>query len=154
MDISSILTGGIDKVVDSVGNAIDKLVTSDEERMQLKNALIEAKLKAQLESENNYLKHEQEITQRWVSDNEHTITRLVRPLIVVWAYIMFTAVMISDGNIGQFSIKDAYLPMLETIVVTVTVAYFGSRGVEKTALNIRGRVADKIIAEVNNVQSK
>ena len=46
MNIASILAGGIDKVVDSVGNAIDKLVTSDEERLQLKNALMEAKLKA------------------------------------------------------------------------------------------------------------
>jgi len=151
MNIASILAGGIDKVVDSVGNAIDKLVTSDEERLQLKNALMEAKLKAALESENNYLKHEQEITQRWVSDNEHSITRLVRPLVVVWAYTLLTVVMLADGNIGEFTIKNAYLPMLESIVITVTIAYFGSRGIEKTASNIRGRTADNIVKEVNNV---
>lgn len=139
MDFRSILTGGIDKVVDSVGNAIDKLVTSDEERLQLQNALAEAKIKAALESENNYLRHEEEITKRWVSDNEHLVTRLVRPSMVVWSYFIFTVVMLSDGNVGTFTVNPSYIPMLETIVVTITVAYFGSRGVEKTAKMIKGQ---------------
>lgn len=139
MDFRSILTGGIDKVVDSVGNAIDKLVTSDEERLQLQNALAEAKIKAALESENNYLRHEEEITKRWVSDNEHLVTRLVRPSMVVWSYFVFTVVMLSDGNVGTFTVNPSYIPMLETIVVTITVAYFGSRGVEKTAKMIKGQ---------------
>lgn len=137
MDFKSILTGGIDKVVDSVGSAIDKLVTSDEERLQLQNALAEAKLNATLESENNYLKHEEEITKRWINDNEHFVTRLVRPTMVVWSYVLFTAVMIADGNIGGFVINPAYIPVLETIVITITIAYFGSRGLEKTAKTIK-----------------
>lgn len=138
MDIRSILTGGIDKVIDSVGNAIDKLVTSDEERIQLQNALVEAKIKATLESENNYLKHEEEISKRWLSDNEHMITRLVRPVMVIWSYVLFTAVMLADGNIGSFHIAPSYVPMLETVLVTITVAYFGSRGIEKTTKMIKG----------------
>jgi hypothetical protein len=37
---SSILSGGVDKIVDSVGTAVDSIVTSDEERLILKNELI------------------------------------------------------------------------------------------------------------------
>ena len=150
MDLKSLLTGGIDKIVDSVGNAIDKLVTSDEEREQLKNALVELKLQASLETENAYLKQEQEITKRWLSDNEYAVTRLVRPAIVIWSYTLFTIAALFDGNVGEFSIKPAYLPMIETIVVTVTLAYFGSRGLEK----IKKYSADKVVKEVNDVYSK
>lgn len=140
MDFKSILTGGIDKVVDSLGNAIDKLVTSDEERLQLQNALAEARIKASLESENNYLRHEEEITKRWVSDNEHLVTRLVRPTMVVWSYFVFTVVMFADGNIGEFVINKAYIPVLESIIVTITIAYFGSRGLEKATKMVKGNV--------------
>lgn len=147
MNFGSILAGGIDKVVDSVGNAIDKLVTSDEEKLILKNALAEAKIKAALESENNYLRHEAEITKRWTSDNEHMLTRLVRPFVVAWSYILFTIVMLFDGNVGEFTINPAYIPVLETILITVTVAYFGSRGYEKG----RAIVANKVAKEVRDV---
>jgi hypothetical protein len=37
--LDGLLTGSASKLVDSVGNAIDKLVTSDEERQALKNEL-------------------------------------------------------------------------------------------------------------------
>lgn len=150
MDFKSLLTGGIDKIVDSVGNAIDKLVTSDEERLLLKNALIEAKLKAELESEANYTKIEQEITSRWVSDNEHTLTRLVRPAIVVWSYALFTIVVLFDGNIGDFKVREAYIPIIETTLVTTTIAYFGSRGYEKG----RRYSANRIAREVNDVSTQ
>jgi len=139
MDLSSILSGGIDKIVDSVGSAVDKIFTNDEEKLQLKNALVEIKIKAQLETENNYLKHEQEITKRWQSDNEHIITRAVRPGVVIWSFFLLTVVMVLDGNIGTFTVKEAYIPILETIVITVTIAYFGSRGVEKTAKVIKDK---------------
>lgn len=142
--IKDIFTGGIDKVVDSIGNAIDKIVTSDEEREILKNALVEAKLNASLESENNYLKHEQEITKRWASDNEHIVTRLVRPAIVIWSYALFTIVVLFDGNVGNFTVNPAYIPVLETVLISVTIAYFGSRGYEKG----RKFSADRIVKEV------
>jgi len=140
--ITDIFTSGVGKVVDSVGNALDKLVTSDQEREMIKNELEKIKLNAILETENNYLKHEEEITKRWQSDNEHVITRSVRPGIVIWSFILLSIAMLFDGNsIYGFTltIKEAYIPILETIVVTVVIAYFGSRGVEKTAKHIRNK---------------
>lgn len=128
--LSGIFSSTVGGVVDSVGNAIDKLVTSDSERLQLKNELIkieaEAKLK-ELELENQY---EKEVTQRWVSDNDHWFTRLVRPLSYTWVVFFFTFIMIGDSNFG-FSIKEAYIPVIETLLITMTIALFGSRGVEK-----------------------
>jgi len=138
LNITDIITGGIDKVIDSVGNAIDKLVTSDEERLILKSAMLDAKLKALKVAEEQSLQMEDEITKRWQSDNEHIITRAIRPSVVVWSYVLLTIAMFADGNIGTFQIKEAYIPLLETIVVTVTIAYFGSRGIEKTSRIVKG----------------
>ncbi len=42
-----------------------------------------------------------------------------------------------DGNVGEFNVNQAYIPMLETILVTVTIAYFGSRGVEKVTKTVK-----------------
>ena len=136
-NITDLFSSGIDKVVDSVGNALDKLITNDEEREEIKKELENIKLNAILETENNYLKHEAEITKRWTNDNEHIITRMVRPGIVIWAFVLLSIAMLLDGNLGTITIKEAYIPILETIVITVVVAYFGSRGVEKTAKHIK-----------------
>jgi len=130
-NIASLFASGIDTVVDSVGNALDKLVTSDEERGLIKNELEKIKINAILESENSYLKHEAEITKRWTNDNENLLTRAVRPAMVVWSFILFTIVILFDGNIGEFGVKEAYIPIVETILVTVVVAYFGGRSAEK-----------------------
>jgi hypothetical protein len=78
---------------------------------------------------------ESTITERWKSDNEHPITQLVRPIMVVWSFVLFTAVLLFDGNLGTFVIKPAYFPMLETIMTTIIIAYFGSRGIEKVFKN-------------------
>ena len=131
MNLTSLFTGGIDKVIDSVGSALDNLFTSDEERAAAKIELMKIRQDAHIESFKLANAYEQSIDKRWLSDNEHFITRLVRPAIVIFLFVLFGAVVISDGNIGQFKINPAYIPVLQTLLVTVTVAYFGSRGAEK-----------------------
>ena len=132
MNITSFLTGGIDSVIDSVGGALDKLFTSDEERAKAKNELMKIRQSEHINAIKLGNAYEKTISKRWLSDNEHITTRLVRPLIVIFLYVLFGAVILSDGNIGKFAINTAYIPVLQTLLVTVTVAYFGSRGVEKT----------------------
>jgi hypothetical protein len=47
--------------------------------------------------------------------------------------------MLADGNIGDFHIKQAYIPLLETVVTTVVFAYFGGRSVEKATKVFKGK---------------
>jgi uncharacterized membrane protein (DUF106 family) len=128
---TSIFSSGASKLVDSVGNAIDKLVTSDEEREQLKNEFQKEMNNFNNEIEKKSIEFEQEITKRWTSDNEHIITRLVRPFSYVFVLSLFAIMVIGDGNIGII-IKEPYIPVIETLLTTMTIAYFGSRGVEKS----------------------
>ena len=82
--------------------------------------------------ESKSLEYEKEITKRWESDSEHTITRLVRPVSFIAVLCLFGVMVLFDGNVGEISIKSAYIPVIETLLATMTISYFGSRGVEKT----------------------
>ena len=129
--LSEIFSSTASSVVDSVGTAIDKLVTSDEEKLQLKNELVRIKLEADVKAEEQAFQLDQEITKRWESDNEHTVTRLVRPVAYAWMMFLFSAVMIADGNLFGFKVAEVYIPVIQALLITMTIAYFGSRGAEK-----------------------
>jgi uncharacterized membrane protein (DUF106 family) len=135
---TSIFSSGVDKVVDSVTDGLDKLFTSDEERLQLKNALQVEMNKLKTEMENKSLEYEKEVTKRWTSDNDNMVTRMVRPISYIFVLALFAIMVLTDGNIGEFSINQSYIPVIETLLATMTIAYFGSRGVEKTMKSFKG----------------
>ena len=141
--LSDIFSSTASSVVDSIGNAIDKNITSDEEKLQLKNELIKIKLEASHKAEEQALELDKQITERWKSDNENALTRLVRPAAYAWVMFLFSLVVLLDGNltVGTFTFKvaEAYIPVIETLLVTMTFAYFGSRGVEKVVRYVKGR---------------
>ncbi len=137
MNLTDFLGSSIDKVIDSIGNAADNIFTNEEERKLLQNELEEIRLNAKLQAVDKQIELEKEITSRWKIDSEHIITRAVRPATVLWSYFLFTVVLMFDGNVGEFNVNQAYIPMLETILVTVTIAYFGSRGVEKVTKTVK-----------------
>lgn len=126
-DIFSSSVGG---VVESIGKVADNLITNDAERLQLKNELAKIEAEAKLKEQELEVQFEKEATQRWVSDNDHWFTRLVRPLSYFWVIFFFTFIMLGDSNFG-FNIRDSYIPVIETLLITMTIALFGSRGVEK-----------------------
>ena len=130
---TEIFSGGIDKIVDVTMKGLDSLFTSDDERNQAKIILAKNMNDYALAMEQEAGRFESEITERWQSDNENIITRLTRPAGFIYTYILFGVVMLADGNIGGFQIKEAYIPLLETLLVTYTVSYVGSRGLEKFA---------------------
>lgn len=80
----------------------------------------------------------EEVTKRLSMDNEHTITRLVRPVVYGCMFIMFLSMVFLDGNIGDFSIDKAYVPVIQSLFGTMTVFYFGSRGIEKVMKTFKG----------------
>lgn len=135
---TELFAGGIDKVVSSVGEAADRLITSDEERLTLKNelALIESKarldmVKMGLEAE---AKLEGEITSRWTADmsSDDSMAKRVRPASLIYLLLFMTVIILGDSITElAFDVKDSYVQLIETLLVTVFVAYFGSRGIEK-----------------------
>ena len=128
---SKMVSGGIDKTVDSVGTALDGLFTSDEERLQAKQLITSEMNKFKTTVIEAQGKHDAEITARWKSDNEHSVTRLVRPISYIAVLVVFFIIAFADGNLGDFTLNEKYIPVFEGLLSIMTIAYFGSRGAEK-----------------------
>ena len=128
---SNLATESLGNIISSVGNSIDNLVTSEEEKLAMKNELVMLQLEHTIELHKRSIEVEQEVSARWVSDNEHWLTRLIRPAIVAWIFFLFTVVILLDGNVWGFTINPSYIPMLETTLQTALITYFSGRSVEK-----------------------
>src|SRR6056300_480507 len=117
------LSGG---VIKEVGNVIDKLTTTDEERLEVKKhiqqILEDADTKAQLE-----------VSKRWEADmkSDSFLSKNIRPMILIYLTVIFTVCAFFDGNIGEFHIAEEYIPIFQTLLVTVYGAYFVGRTWEK-----------------------
>lgn len=122
-----LITGGLIK---DIGGVIDKLTTTEEERL-------EAKQKIQQLLEDADKDAQQQVTERWKFDmqSDSFLSKNIRPLVMVFLTTMFTILAFTDGNIGQFSIQKEYIPIFQTLLVTVYGAYFVGRSWEKGKSN-------------------
>ena len=78
----------------------------------------------------------QEVTKRLESDNEHNVTRLVRPVSYAAMFVLYMSCIFFDGNLGEFQIREQYIPSITSLFSTMTIFYFGSRGLEKVMKTI------------------
>ena len=65
-----------------------------------------------------------EVTKRLGMDNEHVITRMIRPVSYAAMFILFMSIVLLDGNLGTFSIDKAYIPVIQSLFGTMTIFYF------------------------------
>lgn len=119
----SLLTGGL---IRDVGNVIDKLTTTDEERLTAKQKIQELLEKADQDAQT-------QITERWKLDmqSDSFLSKNIRPLVLVYLTVIFTALAFFDGNIGGFQVDEAYIPIFQSLLITVYGAYFVGRTWEK-----------------------
>jgi hypothetical protein len=83
-----------------------------------------------LEIDNNELV---EITKRWESDNksDSSLAKNVRPLSLIFLTISLIVFILLDGFDINFGVDSGWIDLLKSLLITVYVAYFGSRGAEK-----------------------
>jgi hypothetical protein len=83
-----------------------------------------------LEKDNNELV---EITKRWESDNksDSSLAKNVRPLSLIFLTISLIVFILLDGFDINFGVDSGWVDLLKSLLITVYVAYFGSRGAEK-----------------------
>jgi len=120
----SLLTGGLIK---DVGNVIDKLTTTDEERLAAKQKIQELLEKADQDAQT-------QITERWKLDmqSDSFLSKSIRPLVLIYLTVIFTALAFFDGNIGGFKVAEEYIPIFQSLLITVYGAYFVGRTWEKS----------------------
>ena len=74
-----------------------------------------------------------EVSSRWRSDmkSDSWLSKNTRPLALIFLTASAVFMMTVDSFHLQFQVDEAWINLLKTLLVTVYVAYFGSRGAEK-----------------------
>ena len=105
---------------------VDEVITSKEEKLQLKNQL------HKIVQEQEAL-IEKEVSKRWVSDmsSDNWLSKNIRPMSLIFITVVFTIISFADGNIGQFTLNQEYRPIYQSLLLLIYGAYYGSRGLEK-----------------------
>ena len=73
------------------------------------------------------------ISTRWSSDmkSDSWLSKNTRPLALIYLTFASTMLMTIDSFHTTFDVDESWVELLKTLLITVYVAYFGSRGAEK-----------------------
>jgi len=121
-----ILNNLFSKVIDNAEGIIDKVVTTDKERDQLKIELEKVLLDAQKEND-------RQISERWKADmmSDSWLSKNVRPLTLMFLVVCTVLVVFIDSGSIAFQVEDKWVDLLQLVLITVIGAYFGGRSIEK-----------------------
>jgi hypothetical protein len=128
--LGTIFSGGAKDLVEGVGNVIDDLHTSKEEKLEA-----EQKIKELVVSYQNTL--EKEISNRWQADmnSDSWLSKNVRPLVLIFLVISTVLLIFIDAGIINFVVEAKWTDLLQLVLITVIGAYFGGRSLEKLKKN-------------------
>ena len=113
-------------LIKDIGQVIDDLVTTDEERLAAKQKVEELLEQADKDAQD-------QVTARWESDmkSDSFLSKNIRPMVLIYLTFIFSVLAFFDGNIGEFSIAEDYIPIFQSLLITVYGAYFVGRTWEK-----------------------
>jgi len=111
---------------DSGGLGIVKNLISSDSSIEPKDKEMALKLLEQDISEMN------NISERWASDmkSDSWLSKNTRPMTLIYLTLAMTIFIVLDSTV-LLEIKTGWVSLLEALLITVYVAYFGSRGAEK-----------------------
>tara|TARA_Y100000004_G_scaffold154035_1_gene178042 strand:+ start:1430 stop:1888 length:459 start_codon:yes stop_codon:yes gene_type:complete len=75
----------------------------------------------------------QEVSKRWAADmqSDSWLSKNTRPLTLVFLTISMVLLIFIDSTGIDFDVDSGWVDLLKSLLITVYVAYFGSRGAEK-----------------------
>jgi hypothetical protein len=123
--LKKLFSSGAKELVDSVGNAIDKIHTSAEEK-----ELVKAEVEKHIL--NYEEKIQQEVTKRWEADMQgNWLSKSVRPISLLFLLFVLTIFTLVDFSFIDLEIKDSWIDLWQLLAITAFGAYFGGRSYEK-----------------------
>jgi hypothetical protein len=124
--LGKIFSSGATALVKGVGEVIDNLHTSKDEKLA-------AELKVKELIANYEVQMEKEISSRWEADmnSDSWLAKNVRPLTLVFLVISTVLLIFIDAGAINFVVEDKWTDLLQLVLITVIGAYFGGRSLEK-----------------------
>lgn len=132
------LFGGVLNKADTI---IDEVITSEEEKEVLKNAMQKMLLDSEAVVQQN-------VTERWKADmnSDSWLSKNVRPMVLIFLVLCTMILVFIDAGFIDFKVEDKWINLLEITLLTVIGAYFGGRSIEK----VRNTNTNNIIIDEEN----
>ena len=123
MDLLSGLFSGLFKSAEGI---LDTTITNKEELQQVKNELEKIINDAEKNASN-------QVTERWQSDNlsDNKLSKNISPLSLIFVTVVFVIISFMDGNLGEFKLNESYIPVYQTLLLSIYGAYFVGRTITK-----------------------
>jgi hypothetical protein len=124
--LASIFSGGATELVKGVGDVIDDLHTSKEEKLA-------AELKVKELVSNYEVEMEKTITKRWEADmnSDSWLAKNIRPMTLAFLVVSTVLMIFIDAGTIKFVVEEKWTDLLQIVLITVIGAYFGGRSLEK-----------------------
>ena len=113
-------------LVKEVGNVVDNLTTSDQERLEAKKQIKEVIL--------DYEKTMQvEVSKRWEYDmkSDSWLSKNIRPMVLIFLCVSTVLLIFIDAGFYSFNVEQSWIDLLKVVLMTCIGAYFGGRSFEK-----------------------
>ena len=106
--LSKVFSAGAGKLVQNVGNVIDNLHTSKEEKLAA-----EAKIKDLIMGYEAEM--QKQVTERWKLDmnSDSWLSKNIRPLVLVFLVISTVLLVFIDAGFIKFNVKDSFVDLLQ-----------------------------------------
>ncbi len=124
--LSKIFSSGATELVKGVGEVVDNLHTSQDEKLA-------AELKIRELISNYEVEMEKTITDRWSADmnSDSWLSKNIRPMTLAFLVISTVLMIFIDAGTIKFIVEDKWTDLLQIVLITVIGAYFGGRSLEK-----------------------
>ena len=125
--LTKIFSAGASDLVGSIGEVVDDLTTSKEEKLEAERKIKELVANYEVEMEKT-------ITDRWKSDmaSDSWMSKNVRPLVLIFLVVSTVLMIFIDAGVLSFNVEAKWTDLLQLVLITVIGAYFGGRSIEKT----------------------
>jgi len=124
--LGKLFSGGAADLVKGVGDVVDNLHTSEEEKLEAEIKIKELIANYEVEMEKN-------ITARWEADlkSDSWLSKNVRPMVLIFLIVCTMLLIFIDAGALNFEVKSTWVDLLQLVLITVIGAYFGGRSLEK-----------------------
>lgn len=124
--ISKLFTTNAKDLVGEVGNVVDNLTTTQEEKLEAKRKIKEITLSFEAEIQ-------KEVSKRWEQDmnSDSWLSKNIRPLTLIFLVFSTVLLIFIDSEMINFKVQDQWIDLLQIILITIIGAYFGGRSYEK-----------------------
>lgn len=136
--IKGVFSGGKEKVIEAVGNTLDKVFTNKEEvqagKIEMEKVISAQFIRMEELSNQANADAQKELTERLKIDmaSDSKLSKNIRPMTLIYLLILFTGLIVIDSIGGlNFNVDEGYKEIIKYLLMAVFSFYFIGRGIEK-----------------------